>query len=167
MVALLVSIYNMHTGGRRISRLVVHPSYRGCGIGKMLVKFYIHDYPDTDVVAAMGLYNPVFSRAGMVRTKDVNIKPPTGLKKSLSSFGFDETRWHDKKYLSQFVSNNDVRNALASYSKKATSLVCPAGHYLRDSEIKRKIKDEPYTAARVLFGLRPRVMAKYEVAAGE
>lgn len=162
MIGVLVAIYNMHTGGRRIARVVVHPSYRGCGVGKTMVQKYIKDYPNTDVVASMALYNPIFEKAGMTRVKDVEIKSPNGLRKKLAEFEFKENKWNDKKYLSDFCKNKDVRNMLSSFSGKATSLVCPAGHYLTDAEIKEKIQNEVFTASRVLFGFRYRKMAKYE-----
>lgn len=161
MVGVLVSTYNMHTGGRRISRLVVHPSYRGCGIGKKLVKEYLSEFPDTDVVASMALYNPVFERAGMHRVDDVNISSPAGLKSALKQHGFDFERWYDKQYLSGFCDNISARAMLSEFSNKATSMVCPGGKYLTDEEIKEKIVNSKETAARVLFGFRPRTMAKY------
>ena len=73
------------TGGRRISRVVVHPSYRGVGIGCAMVKKYIADYPDTDVIAAMALYNPIFEKAGMTRVNDSSVKSPAGLRKEIEA----------------------------------------------------------------------------------
>lgn len=160
-VGVLVAIYNMHTGGRRISRVVVHPSYRGCGIAQTMIKKYIKDFPNTDVVASMALYNPVFEKAGMHREKDVVIVPPKYLKENLKQFNFDEDKWQDKKYLNMFCESQDVREALSEFSKNATHLVCPAGKYLSESEIKSKIKSNSQIASTVLFGLRPRTMAKY------
>lgn len=81
IIGCLVSIYNMSTGGRRISRLVVHPSYRSIGIGRMMVEKYISDYPNTDVIAAMALYNKVFEKAGMIRIDDSKILSPKGMRK--------------------------------------------------------------------------------------
>ena len=51
----------------RISRVIIHPKFRGIGLGKKLVKETI---PLTkakvvEVVAAMGIYNPFFEKAGM------------------------------------------------------------------------------------------------------
>ena len=160
-IALLVSTYNMHTGGRRISRVVVHPSYRGCGIGKRLVQRYLKDFPDTDVIASMAMYNPIFERAGMTRKKDVDIKPPSGLIKDLKSVSFDFTRWYDKDYLQQVCMSRRVRDLLSKYANKAGSIVIPGGIRIDDDAIAQKIINEPTTAKRVLFGLRPRKMAKY------
>ena len=160
-VALLVSTYNMHTGGRRISRVVVHPSYRGCGIGKRLVQRYLKDFPDTDVIASMAMYNPIFERAGMTRIDDVDVKPPSGLMSDLKQAGFDFSKWHDKDYLQKFCMNSGVRESLSKYANKAGSIVIPGGVRIDEKEIAQKIIAEPQTAKRVLFGLRPRKMAKY------
>ena len=57
-IGVLVSTNLIGREGRRISRVVVHPSYRGCGIGKAIVERYIGDYPLTEVIAVMAKYNP-------------------------------------------------------------------------------------------------------------
>lgn len=161
VVAVLVSTYNRWTGGRRISRVVVHPSYRGCGIGKRLVERYLRDFPDTDVVASMAMYNPIFERAGMTRVKDVEVKPPSGLKADLKALDFDFDRWYDKDYLLSFCESQDARDAIAKHANKAGSIVVPGGARLDEGSIARKIASEPTTAKRVLFAMRPRTMAKY------
>lgn len=161
IVGLLVSIYNMHTGGRRIARLVVHPTFRGVGIGTELVKRYLEDYKDTDVIASMGLYVPVFESAGMTRLDDVIINPPVGLKNDLSKFSFDFSRWYDKDYLYTFCSDSNVREIISHYSKHASSYVCPGGVYLSDKQIKNKLMQETNTCSRVLYNFRERRMAKY------
>ncbi|TVS07988.1 MAG: hypothetical protein EA423_02640 [Phycisphaerales bacterium] len=54
---------------RRISRVIVDPRYRGCGVGRRLVRAYL-DNPLTDLteaVASMGALCPVFERAQMRR----------------------------------------------------------------------------------------------------
>ena len=137
IIGLLVSIYNMHNGGRRIARLVVHPSFRGVGIGSELVRRYIKDYPLTDVIASMGLYVPVFESAGMIRLDDVVVNSPDGLKRDLMKFNFDFNRWSDKEYLYTFCSDFNVRQMVSKYSKHATSYVCPGGIYLSDEQIKK------------------------------
>ena len=161
VVAVLVSTYNMSTGGRRISRVVVHPSYRGCGIGKRLVERYLRDFPDTDVVASMALYNPIFEHAGMTRVDDVRVDPPSGLRADLKELGFDFGRWHDRSYLAQFCESDDARMALSKYASKAGMTVVPGGVRLGEQAIAKKIATEPQTAKRVLFSMRPRTMAKY------
>jgi ABC-type lipoprotein export system ATPase subunit/predicted GNAT family acetyltransferase len=161
-VGILVSIYRMHDGGRRISRVVVHPSYRGCGIGVKLVSKYIKKFKGADVVAAMAKYNPVFEKAGMTRVEDVKIKPPSGLKKELIKNNVDIDRWYSKSYCNEVMEDSNMREVLSKFSNKVGHLVCPGGKYLEDCEIKCKIKEDKVTSSRVLWGLRPRIMAKYK-----
>ena len=161
VIGVLVSTYNMHTGGRRISRLVVHPCYRGVGIGTEIVKRYINDYKNTDVIASMGLYVPVFESAGMKRLDDVIVESPNGLKRDLLLHDFDFSQWSNKEYLYTFCSSYDVRNTISKYSNHASSYVCPGGVYLTDEQIKNKLIQEVNTSARVLYNFRERKMAKY------
>lgn len=161
IVACLVSTYRRNDGGRRISRVVVHPSYRGVGLGVAIVKKYIREYSNVDVIASMGLYNPVFAKAGMIRVDDSVIKSPSGLKKELQQLGFDISRWYSKSYCSEFCENVENRIFLAKYSNHATHLVQPGGKHLSIEDIEARIIDSDITASRVLFGLRDRTMAKY------
>lgn len=160
-IGALVSTYRMHDGGRRISRVVIHPSYRGCGIGVELVKFYLRDNPTADVVASMAMYNPVFEHAGMKRVKDSEIKPPSGLYSKIKEYGFDKNKWYSKTYCLEFCKDDKVRRKISEYSKKAGYLVTPAGEYLSDEDVKSKILNEVKTCGRVLWGFRPRKMAKF------
>lgn len=163
LVALLVSTYNMHTGGRRISRVVVHPSYRGCGVGQAIVKKYISDFKNTDVLASMATINPVFEKAGMMRVRDTDIKPPSGIEKKLAKKGFKKEMWGDKSYLEKFTSNTEVREIIADYADKASAIVCPGGVRVSKEEVAKKILLDETTAMRVLFSFRPRKMARYIV----
>jgi ABC-type ATPase with predicted acetyltransferase domain len=163
-VGILVSTNRINDDGRRIARLVVHPSYRGCGVGVQLVRTYISRFPKTDVVAAMAHYNPIFERAGMVRVKDVVVRPPTGLAKDLDSVGFDKAKWFEKSYCDSQGASLQVRELVSKYAGKATHLVAPGGRRPSLEEVAEKIVKDPTTAGRVLWGLRPRSMAKYVVA---
>jgi ABC-type lipoprotein export system ATPase subunit/GNAT superfamily N-acetyltransferase len=50
-----------------ISRVVVHPIYRGCGLAVRLIRHALADArtPLTEALAAMGTIHPLFERAGM------------------------------------------------------------------------------------------------------
>ena len=61
VIGVLVSTYRRSDGGRRISRVVIHPSYRGIGIGVAIVKKYISDFPNTDAVSYTHLTLPTNS----------------------------------------------------------------------------------------------------------
>lgn len=160
-IGVLVSTYNRSTGGRRISRVVVHPSYRGVGVGQSLVRKYLSDFNSVDVVAAMGLINPVFEKAGMTRVANSIIKSPAGLEKNLISLGLDVSLWGSPSWCSEVCKDEVVREMLSAYAKNASDLVCPGGKYLSVEEIAIKIKSDSTTAGRVLYGLRQRELAKY------
>lgn len=160
-IGVLVSTNLIGREGRRISRVVVHPSYRGCGIGKAIVTKYIEDYPLTEVIAVMAKYNPVFDKAGMIRVDDSIVKSPPHLKGSLKELDFNFKKWHDLNYCNQVASDRKFREKLSEFSKHAKKYVQPGGRHLETEEIAMKIKNEPYTAGRVLWQFREKKYAKY------
>lgn len=161
LVGLLIGTYRMWDGGRRISRLVVHPSYRSLGIGSYIVEKYLDMYPDADVVATMARFNKVFERAGMKKVEDSVSKPPSGLKSKLNNKGFDKDRWFKKSYCVEFMGDKENRKVLLDFVKEINYLITPGGKSLSDEEIKGKIIMDKQTAGRVLWNLRPKRMAKY------
>jgi GNAT superfamily N-acetyltransferase len=52
---------------RTISRVIVHPSFRGVGVASMLVRTYLNYplTPLTETLSAMGRVSPLFQRCGM------------------------------------------------------------------------------------------------------
>lgn len=160
-IGVLVSTNLIGREGRRISRVVVHPSYRGCGIGKAIVKKYIEDYPMSEVIAVMAKYNPVFEKAGMIRVDDSIVKSPPHLKKSLEELDFNFKKWHDLNYCTQVASDRNFRERLSEFSKHAKKYVQPGGRHLETEEIAMKIKEETHTAGRVLWQFREKKYAKY------
>ena len=161
VVGVLLSTNHMWDDGRRISRLVVHPSYRGCGFGKKLVQRYLKDYPDTDVVASMSKFNPVFERAGMQEVAPSIIKSPPKMKSTLKKLGFDATKWHSREYCNAFCRDKNNRKELSVFSKHATKLVQPGGKKLTVDEISDVMIKDQQTCGRVLYQLRDREMGKF------
>jgi ABC-type lipoprotein export system ATPase subunit/GNAT superfamily N-acetyltransferase len=161
LVGFLISIYRMHDGGRRISRLVTHPSYRSVGIGKTIVSKYLEHEPSADVVAEMAKYNPVFERAGMERVENSEVKPPSGLHTDLRELGFNHDRWYDKEYCLKFMEDTEHRKMLSEYADNFDNLITPAGDNISAEERKKKIIDEQFTAGRVLWNVRPKELAKF------
>ena len=126
-----------------------------------MVKKYIADYPNTDVIAAMALYNPIFEKAGMTRVNDSSVKSPAGLRKEIEAKGFDISKWHSRSYCLDFCSNLEIREIIAKYSKHCTKLVQPAGAHLTPEQIAKLIVNDTRTCGRVLYQLRDRNMAKF------
>lgn len=61
----------LNAGVRVISRVVVSPAWRGRGVGVALVRHYLAQpcTPLTEAVAAMGVFCPLFTAAGMRRVE--------------------------------------------------------------------------------------------------
>jgi ABC-type lipoprotein export system ATPase subunit/GNAT superfamily N-acetyltransferase len=162
LIGLLIGTYRIHDGGRRISRIVVHPSYRGLGIGQEIVSYYLDKEPGVDVVAEMAKYNPVFEKAGMERVENSVVSPPTGLKSDLDEHGFDRDRWYNKDYCVEFMEEKKNREMLANYNSDIGRIfISPGGKNTSKEEDREKILNEPHTAGRVLWNIRPKKMAKF------
>lgn len=162
IIGVLVSTNRIGKKGRKISRVIVHPSYRGCGIGKGLVRKYIDDFKYTESIATMGKFNPFFEKGGMVRVNDSIVKSPKGLEQNLKLSGFDIEKWADRNYCNEMAKHESIRKITAEYSKSANKLIQPGGKKLTDEEIKQYILTEQNTAARVLHQLRRKEYAKYK-----
>lgn len=52
---------------RTISRVIVHPQFRGIGLSTALVRFLVSQSPTryVEAIARMGAHHPLFARAGM------------------------------------------------------------------------------------------------------
>jgi len=161
LVGLLIATYRMWDGGRRISRLVVHPSYRSLGIGSYLTEYYLGLQPNADVVASMARFNKVFEKAGMERVDDSVVKPPSGLKSKLNKRDFNKKKWFKKSYCINFMRERNNREILKDFLNEIGYLITPGGKYLEDEELVESFIDSPQQAGRVLWNLRPKKMAKY------
>jgi ABC-type lipoprotein export system ATPase subunit/GNAT superfamily N-acetyltransferase len=139
----------------RIARVVVHPTYRGCGVGQRLIKKYIELRPDADTVAAMARFNPVFERAGMKRVEDVVIEPP----KFLKDFPLIPSQWADKEECSKAMKVPALFGWVCKYADKLGLDIHPGGK--RPADMSRFFKENPDYAAHALWRVRPRKMAKY------
>lgn len=160
-VAVLLATNRISDKGRRIARLIVHPKARGCGVAARLVRRYLEDFPDTDVVAAMARFTGVFEAAGMERVGDSVQGPPSGLRAAIEGVGFDQGSWHSLTSCRDLMSDSEAREVLAGFASHCTKLVQPGGRHLDAEEIAGRIRDDPETAGRVLWWLRPRRYAKF------
>ena len=90
-----------------ISRVIVHPKYRGIGLGVKLVKETLEKtgYRFVEAVAVMARYNPFFKKAGMVEvpyTSTLSLKCREALK-ILSEFGIDPRLAASKLYITKKI----------------------------------------------------------------
>ncbi len=107
----------------RISRVIIHPKFRGIGLGEYLVKqtLSLANAKVVEVLAVMAKYNPFFERAGMVR---VNYhKDETAIDKKINTFlkdhNFDFQLAKSKTYCNQYFTrlNAENKQTLACYLK--------------------------------------------------
>ena len=61
----------------RIMRVIVHPKFRGIGLGQRLVRETMRmvSYRIVEVLAVMARYNPFFEKAGMIRVEKKRLNP--------------------------------------------------------------------------------------------
>lgn len=90
----------------RISRVVIHPKFRGIGLGAYLVKETLSkvNAKVIEALAVMAKYNPFFERAGMIRV-DYSIDKSSNEKEVrsfLESLGFDFNFVNSKIYCTKF-----------------------------------------------------------------
>src|ERR1019366_1007073 len=146
----------------RIARVVVHPTYRSCGIGKRLIRAYLKLRPDAYTVAAMARFNPVFERAGMQRVDDLDLQPPTCLK----GIPLTPAQWADKSVCEKLLENKKYLDIMVTNADKLGVDTHPRG--IRPGEpgssytsMKQLFRDFPNVAAQALWRQRPHRLAKY------
>jgi ABC-type transport system involved in cytochrome c biogenesis ATPase subunit/GNAT superfamily N-acetyltransferase len=90
----------------RISRVVIHPKFRGIGLGAFLVKETLPkvNVKVVEVLAAMAKYNPFFEKAGMARVDYCRdeISLEKEIKQFLDARGFDSKLAKSSAYCDQF-----------------------------------------------------------------
>ena len=107
----------------RIARVVVHPKYRGIGLGTMLVRETMPRVgtPYVEALAVMARYNPFFEKAGMKRI-EYESKTRRNIEKfliELESTGIQPDLTHSRRYLRKTVKKLSQRSLrkLASMAK--------------------------------------------------
>jgi len=118
----------------RISRVVIHPKFRGIGLGELLVRETLSrvDAMVVEVLAIMAKYNPFFEKAGMLRVdfrrhEDSTIRK---IKDFLSERRFEGKLAQSKAYCQQFF------DQLTSENKK--TLLNLLSEFARQPFIKTK-----------------------------
>jgi len=111
----------------RISRVVIHPKFRGVGLGEFLVRETLPkvNVKVVEVLAVMAKHNPFFEKAGMIRVdyqRDV-----TSVEKKVRCFleehNFNFALGQSKTYCRQFFSelSNQDKQALLRYVSEFAS----------------------------------------------
>jgi ABC-type transport system involved in cytochrome c biogenesis ATPase subunit/N-acetylglutamate synthase-like GNAT family acetyltransferase len=111
----------------RISRVVIHPKFRGVGLGAFLVRETLPhvNAKVVEVLAVMAKYNPFFEKAGMVRV-DYH-RDGTSVEKKIRDFleshRFDFSFGQSKTYCNQFFNelNNQDKQILLGYLSEFAS----------------------------------------------
>ncbi len=90
----------------RISRVVIHPKFRGIGLGAYLVKETLPkvDAKVVEVLAVMAKYNPFFEKAGMLRVdyrRDLTLEEKK-IRQFLESLDFNFDFVKSKTYCNEF-----------------------------------------------------------------
>jgi ParB-like chromosome segregation protein Spo0J/N-acetylglutamate synthase-like GNAT family acetyltransferase len=105
----------------RISRVVIHPKFRGVGLGEFLVKETLSrvNAKVVEVLAIMAKYNPFFEKAGMLRV-DYRRSETTidqRMRAFLEGHGFDFKLAQSKAYCRNFFSTlkDEAKKALMEY----------------------------------------------------
>lgn len=143
------------TGKFRIARVVVHPTYRGCGIGKRMVQYYLTLRPDADTVAAMARFNPVFARAGMHRVADVEINLPSFLKE----IPLTEMEWASQASCQNLMKDRQWREFVAEHADALGRDTHPGG--VKPKNMREHFLSHPDAAGTAIWRVRARQMAKY------
>lgn len=151
---------------RKISRVVIHPSFRWIWLGALFVKFVLNYCKDKNMdvtaISAMAKFNPFFEKAGMIRLKDSEYKPKGKFIEWLVKLWFDIKQWYKRSYCEKFCENLDNRFYVTNLSKDVNKFVNVWGVHISDEEVKEKIMKFVSTAGRVLWFVRPKSYAKYK-----
>jgi len=105
----------------RISRIIIHPKFRGIGLGEFLVKETLTrvNAKVVEVLAVMARFNPFFEKAGMLRVDYERSKNATDKKiqEFLDEHGFESKLARSKAYCTEFFShlNEEQRKVLLNY----------------------------------------------------
>lgn len=147
-------------GRNRITRVVVHPSYRGLGVAASLVGHALNasDTNEVDAVAAMGHFSNFFVAGGMKRISSVKheILPIALLRQADASV---DDKWRYGR--AACVASPAVVEILATNAKKFLHFLKPGGRRVSVDEAATKIRNETFTADRLLWTCRPHVLDSF------
>jgi len=99
---------------RCISRIVIHPQYRGIGLAQYLVRetLGLAGTPLVEAMASMGRVNPFFAKAGMTRYDSPGSPASERLRAVFEHLGIDPNRIHDTTLLLEAMGELGAREQL-------------------------------------------------------
>ena len=99
---------------RCISRVVIHPQYRGIGLAQYLVRetLGLADTPLVEAMASMGRVNPFFAKAGMAQYDGPRSPASERLQAVFGHIGIDPNRIHDAALLLEAMGELSAREQL-------------------------------------------------------
>jgi ABC-type ATPase with predicted acetyltransferase domain len=108
----------------RISRVVIHPKFRGIGLGEFLVRETLPkvDAKVVEVLAVMARYNPFFEKAGMLRVdyrRDetaIDKRIRRFLEERMFDFKLAKSRVYCRSFFSEL--DDEARKTLTEYLKE-------------------------------------------------
>jgi len=94
-----------------ISRIVIHPKYRGLGLSYHMIKFYLDNFADTkyvETLAVMSKYSPFFKKAGMTLVEVEADKRRAKKVQQIEEYGFNTS------LVSSAIYNKSIYDKLTS-----------------------------------------------------
>ncbi len=100
-----IALLNRHF--RRISRVIIEPRYRGCGLASILVKntMPLLNITYIEALAAMGNFNPFFEKAGMSPYPQTIPQRNIMLLEALSLVGIEQNMLDDSQAVQRKLAN--------------------------------------------------------------
>jgi len=148
----------------RIARVVIHPKYRGIGLGEYLVRESLKkvDFKVVEALAVMGKYNPFFEKAGMKKvdyeqdTKPISAK----IKTFLAEQGFNVDLANSSSYCETFYNSlsDDIKKRVLAMLKKFAKIP-----YIKHANVDAKLITKLFnTKGTYLYWVQPKLLPKEE-----
>jgi len=138
-----------------ISRVIVHPRYRGVGLASHFVKTYLEKYATTKYVetcAVMANYHPFFEKAGMIRVDVEEDAKRNEMVAQLEKFGFNTSMLSSARYCKEIFEklNQEEQGKVKEIVKMILSKYKGAIRKLNNSSIDDVVEKELFTIMKEL-----------------
>ena len=129
-----------------IRRMVIHPSYRGCGFSKILINNYINKFEELRVLSKIIGFNDLFNSYGNVNY--YNSYTPPVIKNYFKDVNFN---WNNKNECDRVCMDYEIRKFLHDNFKKSWARVG-----FKNTNLPEDILTKRAIASSILFNIRPR-----------